>query len=71
MSKLRNDGIITDEEYVGKPTAEAIQYAIEGGFYCRIIEKDGNEILHDDPSSSGNTLLFSTQNDVVTKVAIS
>lgn len=31
MSKLRNDGRISKEEYVGKTLQEATKYAQEGG----------------------------------------
>lgn len=47
MSQLRNNGIITKEEYVGKTLEEAIEYATEGGFITRIVERDGNQVMLD------------------------
>ncbi len=38
---LRNNGIVTQSEYVGKTLAEAYEYAKEGGFTGRIVEEDG------------------------------
>ena len=38
MSKLRNNGIITTQEYVGKKLEEATNWANEGGFIIKIEE---------------------------------
>ena len=37
MSQLRNGGIISKEEYVGKTLQEATKYAEDGGFVIRIV----------------------------------
>ena len=41
MSYLRDNGIITERQYVGKTLEEATKYAEEGGFEVRIVEVDG------------------------------
>ena len=38
---LRNNGIISKEEYVGKSLEEATKYAQDGGFTTRIVEENG------------------------------
>lgn len=39
---LRDNGIITEREYVGKSLEEATKFAEEGGFEVRVVEVDGN-----------------------------
>jgi len=41
MAYLRDGGIITEREYLGKTLEEATQYAEEGGFEVRVVEIDG------------------------------
>ena len=41
MSYLRDNGIITERQYVGKTIDEATKYAEEGGFEVRVVEVDG------------------------------
>lgn len=38
---LRDNGIITERQYVGKTLDEATKFAEEGGFEVRIVEVDG------------------------------
>jgi hypothetical protein len=38
---LRDNGIITERQYVGKTIDEATKYAEEGGFEVRVVEVDG------------------------------
>jgi hypothetical protein len=38
---LRDNGIITERQYVGKTLEEATQFAKAGGFEVRIVEVDG------------------------------
>ena len=38
---LRDNGIITERQYVGKTLDEATKYAEEGGFEVRVVEVDG------------------------------
>jgi hypothetical protein len=47
MAQLRNNGIISKGEYVGKTLEEATQYANSGGFSARVVEKDGNSFILD------------------------
>jgi preprotein translocase subunit YajC len=42
MSYLRDNGIITERQYVGKSLEEATKYATDGGFIVRIVEVDGD-----------------------------
>jgi hypothetical protein len=39
---LRDNGIITERQYVGKTLEEATKFAEEGGFEVRVVEIDGN-----------------------------
>lgn len=41
MAYLRDGGIITERQYVGKTLDEATKYAEEGGFEVRVVEVDG------------------------------
>jgi hypothetical protein len=64
---MRNGGIITKEEYVGKTLQEAIKYAEEGGFITRIVEENGiSKML--DMSNRGDRLNFRVRNEIVTDV---
>ena len=67
MGYLRNNGIITKTEYVGKTLEEATIFATEGGFIVRIVEKDGKSFMleHDDKS---NRLNFRLRNNIVIDV---
>ena len=64
---LRNNGIITKEEYVGKTLEEATKWANEGGFVTRIVEKDGNSIMLD-MSVRGDRLNFRIRGEKVIDV---
>ena len=67
MSRLRNNGIISKEEYVGKTLKRATEYAEEGGFVVRIVEKDGrHEML--DMSNRSDRLNFRVRGEIVTDV---
>jgi hypothetical protein len=64
---MRNGGIITKEEYVGKTLQEANKYAEEGGFITRIVEENGiSKML--DMSNRGDRLNFRVRNGIVTDV---
>jgi phosphosulfolactate synthase (CoM biosynthesis protein A) len=41
MAYLRDGGLITEREYLGKSLEEATQYAKDGGFEVRVVEVDG------------------------------
>lgn len=67
MLKLRNSGIITKEEYVGKTIEEATKYAEEGGFIIRIVEENGvSKML--DMSNREDRLNFRIRGGIVTDV---
>lgn len=67
MSYLRNNGVFSATEYVGKPIEEAKKYAEDGGFIVRIVEEDGkSHMLTMDVKS--NRLNFRLRNGHVTDV---
>ena len=67
MTNLRNNGMITKKEYVGKTLQEAIKYATDGGFVTRIVEKNGKaEML--DISARADRLNFRLRDEIVTDV---
>lgn len=64
---LRNFGLITPSEYIGKTYQEAREYAIDGGFITRIVEEDGvSHMLEMDAKS--NRLNFRIKNNIITDV---
>ena len=67
MSYLRNNGVFSATEYVGKSIEEAKKYAEDGGFIVRIVEEDGkSHMLTMDVKS--NRLNFRLRNGHVTDV---
>ena len=67
MSRLRNGGMISKEEYVGKTLQEATKFAEEGGYIVRVVETNGKaEML--DMSVRPDRLNFRIKNDFVTDV---
>ncbi len=67
MNQLRNKGIYSKSEYVGKSLEEATRYAEEGGFITRIVEKEGIPLMltHD---VKENRLNFRIKNNTVVDV---
>jgi len=65
MPYLRNNGIISKEEYVGKTIEEATQHATSGGFITRIVETDG-QLKMLDMSNRGDRVNFRVRNGIVT-----
>lgn len=67
MSQLRNNGIYSKNEYVGKTLEEATKYAEQGGFIIRIVEKEGIPLMltHD---VKENRLNFRIKGDKVVDV---
>ncbi len=43
---LRNFGLITEKDYLGKELEIATKFAEDGGFTVRITEKDGTSHMH-------------------------
>ena len=64
---LRNNGLITKNEYVGKTIQQASQYAEEGGFTTRVVEVDGNALMLE-YSVNDRRLNFRVSNNIVTDV---
>lgn len=64
---LRNNGLITKSEYVGKTYEDAKIYAEEGGYTTRIVEKDGDAFILE-YSVNDRRLNFRTRNGIVTDV---
>jgi hypothetical protein len=65
MPYLRNNGIISKEEYVGKTIEEATQHATSGGFIIRIVEING-QLKMLDMSNRGDRVNFRVRNGIVT-----
>jgi hypothetical protein len=65
MSYLRDNGIITERQYVGKTLDEAKKYAEEGGFEVRIVEQNGVALMLD-MSSKSNRINFRVNGDIIT-----
>lgn len=64
---LRNNGIITQREYVGKTLEEATKFAQDGGFDVRIVEENGIQKMLD-MSVIGNRVNFRVRGGIVTDV---
>ena len=45
MTKLRNFGMITESEFIGKTVEEATSKAQNDGFVVRIVERDGDSFI--------------------------
>lgn len=64
---LRDNGIITERQYVGSTLEEATKFAEDGGFEVRIVEIDGNaKMLTMDAKS--NRINFRVQGGYITSV---
>jgi len=64
---LRNFGMITPDEYIGKSYADARKYAEDGGFTTRIVEENGNLFMLTMDVKS-NRLNFRLKNNIVIDV---
>lgn len=67
MNQLRNNGIYSKNEYVGKTLEEATKYAEQGGFVIRIVEREGIPLMLDN-SVKENRLNFRIKGDRVVDV---
>lgn len=67
MTNLRNTGIITKSEYVGKSLEEATEYATVGGFTTRVVEINGIAQMLD-MSVKSTRLNFRVRNQMVIDV---
>lgn len=67
MNQLRNNGIYSKNEYVGKTLEEANKFAEQGGFITRIVEKEGIPLMIDNDVKA-NRLNFRVKGDKVVDV---
>ena len=67
MNQLRNNGIYSKNEYVGKTLEEATKYAEQGGFVIRIVQREGIPLMLDN-SVKENRLNFRIKGDRVVDV---
>jgi hypothetical protein len=67
MAQLRNNGIISKEEYVGKTLEQATKYANDGGFITRIVEENGVPKMLD-MSNRGDRVNFRVRDGKVVDV---
>lgn len=67
MYNLRNGGIISERDYVGKTLEEAKKYAEDGGFIVRVVEEDGVAKMLD-MSVKDNRINFRIKRGQVTNV---
>lgn len=67
MNQLRKNGIYSKEEYVGKTLEQATQWAEEGGFIIRIVEREGIPLMLDNDVKA-NRLNFRIKGDKVVDV---
>jgi hypothetical protein len=65
FNRLRNGGMISDKEYIGKTVEEATKYAEDGGFVVRIIETNGQSIMVDMLNINANRLNFRVRDEFV------
>ena len=65
MGKLRDNGMITESNYVGKSLDDAKKFAEDGGFITRIVESDGKAVMLD-MSSKEDRINFRISNNIVT-----
>jgi len=64
---LRNFGLITPNEYIGKTYQDARKYAEDGGFITRIVEENGVSHMLD-MDAKANRLNFRIINNIITDV---
>jgi hypothetical protein len=65
MNKLRNNGMLTESDYVGKTIDDAKKYAEDGGFTIRIVEENGiSKML--DMSAKSDRINFRVRDGFVT-----
>ena len=65
MNKLRNNGMLTESDYVGKTIDEAKKYAEDGGFTTRIVEENGIALMLD-MSAKSDRINFRVSSGFVT-----
>ena len=65
---LRNNGMYSNNEYIGKSIEDATKHAEDGGFVVRITETDGKSIMVDMMDIKSNRLNFRVSDGFVVDV---
>ena len=65
---LRNNGMYSNNEYIGKSIEDATKHAEDGGFVVRITETDGKSIMVDMMDIKSNRLNFRVSDGFVVGV---
>jgi len=65
--KLRDNGIITKADYIGKTLGEASKHAENGGYVTRVVSNNGHSPMLD-MDANQNRMNFIISNDRVTDV---
>lgn len=65
---LRNNGMYSNNEYIGKSIEDATKHAEDGGFVVRITETDGRSIMVDMMDIKSNRLNFRVSDGFVVGV---
>ncbi len=67
MAYLRNNGLVSEQEYKGLTLDEGTRYAEQGGFVVRVVEEDG-QLKMLDISVRGDRVNFRLRNGIITSV---
>jgi hypothetical protein len=65
---LRNNGMYSNNEYIGKSIEDATKHAEDGGFIVRITETDGRSIMVDMMDIKSDRLNFRVRDGFVVDV---
>ncbi len=66
--RIRNGGMYSTNEYVGKTLEEATKHAEDGGFIVRITETNGQSVMIDMLDIKANRLNFRVRDGFVVDV---
>jgi hypothetical protein len=67
-NRIRNGGMYSNDEYIGKTLEEASEHAESGGFIVRITESNGQSIMTDMLDIKANRLNFRLKDGFVIDV---
>lgn len=65
FNRVRNGGMFSESEYIGKTIDEATEYAKSGGFAVRVTERDGESIMVDLMDINADRLNFRIRDEFV------